>query len=78
MALLYQGKLDDAIRFLEKRTSEPGQLASHISPVPIMNLATLYELRTGDAGLLRKRELLRVMSEVCGDDLPAECFKLTL
>jgi tetratricopeptide (TPR) repeat protein len=77
VALLYQGKLDEGIRQLERRM-ESSKNAASLSAGPILNLCTLYELRTGDSGLLRKRELLRGVSEIAGDDLPTECFKLAV
>lgn len=73
---LYRGHLDDATATLEK--SIETRTINDLEPTRLENLCTMYELRAGDGGLLRKREILRAAALVTGDDVPPECFKLAI
>ncbi|KAI0766704.1 hypothetical protein BD413DRAFT_569950 [Trametes elegans] len=74
VALLNQGKLQEAIQVLEDAfRASPAAIAS-AEPF-LFNLSTLYELRSS-AGADKKRDLLVEVAKWAGDGLRTTCLKL--
>jgi thioredoxin-like negative regulator of GroEL len=70
---LYAGNVGQAASFLESFMVSHPQLGAH-HPEILFNLTSMYDLT--DSSLTKKRALLKVILNGCGDDFDPNCLKL--
>ncbi|KAI8093705.1 uncharacterized protein BX664DRAFT_330357 [Halteromyces radiatus] len=76
VCLVYTGKLSKAMALLDGMIKQH-PVSAGTSPITLMNLCTLYELRFDGAGLIGKKvQLTKDISRWVGDSFQPQCVKL--